>query len=107
MHILSMAVVAVTLAINFMPLSAQAQETINSPTKNVLLLGNGIFGSENYTSQNLALNDYDGTIDFISEDFSTSQSLIDSTYKETFYNYLKNIFRQVQINSDNCLTIPR
>jgi predicted signal transduction protein with EAL and GGDEF domain len=85
-----MAVVAVTLAINFMPLSAQAQETINSPTKNVLLLGNGIFGSENYTSQNLALNDYDGTIDFISEDFSTSQSLIDSTYKETFYNYLKN-----------------
>ena len=89
MHFLSVAIVAATLTVNFMPLSAQSQETLRSSSNNVLLLGNGILESENYLNQKLALDDYDGDINFISEDYVTSKSLTDSTYDQTFYSYLE------------------
>lgn len=89
MRILSIAIVAASLSVYFSPLS-----TINKATEseysseNVLLIGNGVIGSANYEKQSLALDDYEGNINFISENFNSLKNLSDPEYEDTFYNYL-------------------
>jgi len=87
MHFIPMALVAATLAFNFTPLSFRLQAA-SDPVKNVLLLGEGDFDSYLCESQKLALEDYDGYINFISEDYSVEESLEMEDYDTFFYNFL-------------------